>query len=263
MASVDPALALELRLRLLETILSGSSDQPFQNPAESTTRSPPSTQPGIPSSRTLTARTARATNILHSTVKENASLAAFVRAYDKNLPFLNPAFALSQPGSNPVEEDLRLSGIDPSSSSSAGPDSSGKKADPETEHESNENIPLSALALPPQAQAALLLEVEPELQALERQLAECKVLDERGTAGAGNLAETETLAPKLKAGWEQHVKRKTEVESLERELSTLFDSYTGYTDAASQIFIAWDEMLTSMELRVSKAEKDRAQPAPL
>ncbi|CAD6893478.1 unnamed protein product [Tilletia controversa] len=259
MTSADSALALELRLRLLETILSGPSEQAYDPTESRLSSSSHHQQQQVPSSRTLTVRTARATNVLHSTVKENASLAAFVRAYDKNLPFLTPAFALAQPGSNPVEEDLRLSGVDPSSSTPSAPESNGKKSESEAEQSETENIPLSALALQPQAQAALLLEVEPELQALERQLAECKVLDERDTAGAGTLAETETLAPKLKAAWEQHAKRKAEVESLERQLSTVFDSYTDYTDAASQIFIAWDELLTSMELRVSKAEKDRVQ----
>ncbi|KAL9931160.1 hypothetical protein V8E36_009978 [Tilletia maclaganii] len=235
MTSLDPSLALDLRLRLLEAIVTGAYDRPFQAARSNQ-------EFHIPSSRTLSARTSRVTQILHSTVKENGSLTSFVKAYDKNLPFLNPAFALSQPGSNPVEDDL-LDGEH--SSSSTAPDIT--------------EPPLSALALPPQAQAALLLEVEPDLHELERQLTECKILEERGSAGPGTLSESASLAPRLDAAWKQHEARRQATEALEKQLSTLCDSYTDYTDAASQVFVAWDEMLTAIEFRIAREEKTRLQ----
>ncbi|KAK0533986.1 hypothetical protein OC834_002042 [Tilletia horrida] len=264
MPAIDPSLALELRVRLLEILVGGSSDQPFQHPSSETAT--PLLSHGhlasVPSVRTLSARSAKVTQILHATVKENGSLASFVRAYDKNFPFLTPGFALNEPGSNPCEDDLRESGLEvDSAKAQRGDGVESGKSDAELDTGEQHQLPLSALALPPQAQAALLLEVEPELRALERQLAECEVLEQRGTAGPGKLGDAQTLGPQLKSAWEQHEKRKTEIEQLERQLSDFFQEYTSYTDAASQVFIAWDDMLTGLELRVSKAEKERLEDA--
>ncbi|KAK0545428.1 hypothetical protein OC846_005670 [Tilletia horrida] len=227
MASVDSSLALELRIRLLEAILNGTSDQPFAQPP---TSNPASSN--VPASHTLNARSSRIQAMLNSTVKESSSLAAFVRAYDKNLPFLVPGFVLGQPGSAPPDVAEALSsiqtGLDPANRSISKGAEENEATRSDGEDSAAFQAPLSALALPPQAQAALLLEAESELQVLERTLAECKVLDERDVSGAGQLALSQSLAPTLKDRWKQHERRKSEIDALEQQLSAILDAYTDY-----------------------------------
>lgn len=106
-----------------------------------------------------------------------------------------------------------------------------------------------------QAIMALLLDSEQDLAHLERGLRECQHLNDRDVIGSGRLPEHRALRPRLQSlttAFEHHWSLQ---QNTERQAFLLMERYTAHVDRISQLFLHWDEMLTSIEDSLSRFER--------
>ncbi|KAI0260092.1 hypothetical protein BC834DRAFT_902306 [Gloeopeniophorella convolvens] len=115
----------------------------------------------------------------------------------------------------------------------------------------------------PSELAALAAELEPDIRAADRDMREIEALQQRGTAGAGKLAEYEALQPRLEALLLRHEEDLARAAALEKRVGALVRQYTLQVDTLSELFVAWDETLRGAEDRVGKLEKEREERARL
>lgn len=111
----------------------------------------------------------------------------------------------------------------------------------------------------PEELEALLVEMEPEIRAADRDMREIEMLEQKGVTAAGKLADYETLQPRLDALLKAHQEDIRLAVSLEKRIATLVDRHATHVDALSELFVAWDDVLTETENKVIKLERDREE----
>jgi hypothetical protein len=75
---------------------------------------------------------------------------------------------------------------------------------------------------------ALLAEMEPDILSADRDLREIAVLEKKGVAGAGRLAEYEALQPRLEALLESHAQDVVRANELEARIAGLIEKYASH-----------------------------------
>ncbi|GAA5896672.1 hypothetical protein JCM6882_005756 [Rhodosporidiobolus microsporus] len=216
---LTPHLAIDLRLRLLESLLAPTTSSA---PAH-----PPAT--AVPLARRIARVNEQLSAALGTAGAGGGGGAAaagaggaseavrrFVQNYDLNAPLLSVA------------------PIPPGSSSSSG----------------GEDVT-------PQAKVSLILEAENEIRTLERELREIQVLDERGVVGAGKLGDHEPLKPLLAELRQAATPIAASYASLETRTTSLLHQYNNYISTLSELFVSWNDVLSEAEDALSKLEKER------
>ncbi|EIN09645.1 hypothetical protein PUNSTDRAFT_66122 [Punctularia strigosozonata HHB-11173 SS5] len=160
---------------------------------------------------------------LDALVENNDGLKRFVTGYEQHAQYLTPSFALS--------------GTVPGAAASA----------PAYEHMS------------PSELEAFLAEMEPDIRAADRDMAEIELLEKKGVTGAGNLAVYETLQPRLQALLRAQEDDRKLAASLEERIANLIDRHTIHVDALSELFVDWDDTLAEVEDKTSRLERQREE----
>ncbi|KAG2132763.1 hypothetical protein DEU56DRAFT_889108 [Suillus clintonianus] len=155
---------------------------------------------------------------LDSVIQSNDSLQRFMSKYDLHAHLLTAAFALSGVLPGPAPTYENMS---------------------------------------PEELEALLVEMEPEIRAADRDMREIEMLEHKGVTAAGKLADYETLQPRLDALLKAHQEDIRLAASLEKRIAVLVDRHATHVDALSELFVAWDDVLTETENKVTKLERDR------
>ncbi|TFK73750.1 hypothetical protein BDN72DRAFT_956310 [Pluteus cervinus] len=156
---------------------------------------------------------------LDNIVAANDGFKKFMDQYDQYAHFLTPSFALS--------------GILPD--------------------------PPSYENLSPEEVETLLVEMEPDIRAADRDMREIEALETKGVTGAGKLADYEQLQPRLEtllSGHQDNVKR---ADALEQKISSIMERHATHIDALSELFVIWDEALTDVEDRITRLEREKTE----
>ncbi|CAO1627965.1 unnamed protein product [Sympodiomycopsis kandeliae] len=194
--SIPPSLALDLRLRALESTI--GSHFPLSD----------TTKP-------IYNRTISAQELLSSSTADHSALKRFIQEYDSNRRILDGAF---QP-------------------------------DPDQTHQ-----------LSVDDQIVLILEAESEMRRMERVLSECHALDQRGVSGSGNLSQYQQLQPSLdRIKTTLHTELEPNHTQLQERLFKAIETYHTNIDTLSRLFIDWDAILTDMEHKIGKLEREQAK----
>ncbi|KAG1746558.1 uncharacterized protein EDB91DRAFT_1117610 [Suillus paluster] len=157
---------------------------------------------------------------LDSVIQSNDGLAKFMSKYDLHAHLLTAAFALSGVLPGPAPTYENMS---------------------------------------PEELEALLVEMEPEIRAADRDMREIEMLEQKGVTAAGKLADYEVLQPRLDALLKAHQEDIKLAASLEKRIAALVDRHATHVDALSELFVAWDDILTETENKATKLERDREE----
>ncbi|KAG0709353.1 hypothetical protein DFH29DRAFT_226836 [Suillus ampliporus] len=111
----------------------------------------------------------------------------------------------------------------------------------------------------PEELEALLVEMEPEIRAADRDMREIEMLEQKGVTAAGKLADYETLQPRLDALLKAHQEDIRLAASLEKRIAGLVERHATHVDALSELFVAWDDILIETENKTTKLERDREE----
>ncbi|PFH50264.1 hypothetical protein AMATHDRAFT_123746, partial [Amanita thiersii Skay4041] len=207
---IDPALALELRLRWLETIVLGVQAALLKH------------------GETLAHLAEDVQRRLDAIVEANEGLKRFMALYDQHANLLTPASALTG-----MLADSRLS----------------------LPHDT----PPEYANLTPEEFDALLIEMEPDIRAADRDMREIEMLEKKGVIGAGRLPEYEALQPRLEALIKAHQEDLELILTLESRVATIMKQNAMQVDALSELFVAWDDTLTEAESKASRLEREKAE----
>lgn len=154
---------------------------------------------------------------LGAVVASNEGLKKFMEKFDQHAHFLTPVFALS--------------GLLPDSASYQN--------------------------LSPEELETLLVEMEPDIRAADRDMREIEALGTKGVTEAGKLRGYELLQPRLDALISGHKEIKTQTEALEKRITAIMRQNATHVDALSELFVEWDESLTETEDRIVKLEREK------
>jgi len=119
--------------------------------------------------------------------------------------------------------------------------------------------PSAQSSLSPEELDALLVEMEPEIKSADRDLREIDILDKRGLLGAGKLADYKELLPRLEVLRMARQEDLQQAADLERRISAVLRRYTTRVDALSELFVEWNDVLSSAEDKVSKLEREKTE----
>ncbi|KAI5999342.1 hypothetical protein F5J12DRAFT_847721 [Pisolithus orientalis] len=161
---------------------------------------------------------------LNSVIESNDGLKKFMSQYDRHAHLLTPTFAYSGTPVGP------------------GP-SYGNMSAEELE--------------------ALLAEMEPDIRAADRDMREIDLLIQKDVLSAGKLPDYEVLQPRVKrllAAQEEDLKLAA---SLEKRIANLVDRHATHVDALSELFVAWDDVLSGAESKVAQLERDKIEKQKL
>jgi len=111
----------------------------------------------------------------------------------------------------------------------------------------------------PEELEALLVEMEPEIRAADRDMREIEMLEQKGVTAAGKLADYEVLQPRLDALLKARQEDIKLAASLEKRIAGLVDRHATHVNALSELFVAWDDILAETENKVTKLERDREE----
>lgn len=153
-------------------------------------------------------------------VESNDGFKRFIEHYDQHAHFLTPAFAIS-----------------------------GSLQSQAPSYES----------MSPDELDALLMEMEPDIRAADRDMREIEALEKKGVTAAGRLGNYEKLAPRLDAAMKAHTEDVKLAASLEKRIATLMEKHATHVDALSELFVSWDDTLIAAENKVAKMERDREE----
>lgn len=217
--TIEPALALELRLRWLEAIVLGVSRERKGKGREGDQDALASPASHSKQGETLVRLAESVQQRLDAAVEGNEGLRRFMEHYDRNAHLLTPSFALS--------------GILP---------------DPPT----YENMT-------PEELEAFLAEMEPDIRSADRDMREIEMLEKKGVTGAGKLTDHEKLQPRLDALIDAHHEDLVLAASLEKRVATLMDRHATYVDTLSELFVAWDDTISGAEDTFGKMEREKEE----
>jgi len=111
----------------------------------------------------------------------------------------------------------------------------------------------------PEEVEALLVEMEPEIRAADRDMREIEMLERKGVTAAGKLADYEILQPRLDALLKAHQEDIRLAASLEKRIAALVERHATHVDALSELFVAWDDILSETENNVTKLGRGREE----
>ncbi|KAH0836711.1 hypothetical protein J3R83DRAFT_8440 [Lanmaoa asiatica] len=157
---------------------------------------------------------------LNSVVESNDGLKKFMHQYDQHAQLLTPAFALSG----------TLQGSAPT----------------------YENMF-------PEELDALFSEMEPDIRAADRDMREIELLEQKGVLSAGKLTDYEALQPRLHALLAAQEQDMELAASLEKRIATLVERHATHVDTLSELFVAWDDVLTETESKVKRLERAKEE----
>nr|GAT43596.1 predicted protein [Mycena chlorophos] len=106
---------------------------------------------------------------------------------------------------------------------------------------------------------ALLVEMEPDIRAADRDMQEIEALEQKGVTAAGKLADYEHLRPRLDALLKAYEEDADRVSALEKRVATLMESHATQVDALSELFVVWDDTLVEAEGKILALERDRQE----
>jgi len=226
--TIDPVLSLELRLRWLEALLlgvrqhdarGGSGRDTNKDYSKTTTTTTELTKP-LGGSQTLVRLAADVQRRLDHIVESNEGLKKFMYQYDQHARLLTPAFALSGTLPGPAPTYDDMS---------------------------------------PDELEALLSEMEPDIRAADRDMREVELLEQKGVLSAGKLADHEALQPRLQALLVAQEQDMSLAASLEKRIASLVERHATHVDTLSELFVAWDDVLTETEKKVKRLERDEEE----
>ncbi|KAH7923972.1 hypothetical protein BV22DRAFT_1105772 [Leucogyrophana mollusca] len=157
---------------------------------------------------------------LDAVVESNDGLKRFMSQYDQHAHLLTPAFALSGTLPGPAPSYENMS---------------------------------------PEELEAFLAEMEPDIRAADRDMREIEVLEKKGVTAAGKLGDYQALQPRLDALLDAHNEDIKLAASLERRIAGLVEKHATHVDALSELFVAWDDVLSETENKATRLEKDREE----
>lgn len=106
---------------------------------------------------------------------------------------------------------------------------------------------------------AFLSEMESDIRAADRDLREIDTLEKRGVTGAGKLVDHEPLQPRLRALVKAHDEDLAKAASLENRIAALLEKHATKVDALSELFVAWNDVITDAEDRIGKTEREKKE----
>ncbi|KAI6164616.1 hypothetical protein EDD17DRAFT_1561535 [Pisolithus thermaeus] len=101
--------------------------------------------------------------------------------------------------------------------------------------------------------------MEPDIRAADRDMREIELLVQKDVLSAGKLSDHEVLQPRLQrllAAQEEDLKLAA---SLEKRIANLVDRHATHVDALSELFVAWDDVLSGAESKVAQLERDKIE----
>ncbi|KAI6126408.1 hypothetical protein EV401DRAFT_1854789 [Pisolithus croceorrhizus] len=157
---------------------------------------------------------------LNGVIESNDSLKRFMNQYDRHAHLLTPTFTYSGTSSG-------------------------------------SNLPYENMSA--EELEALLAEMEPDIRAADRDMREIELLVQKDVLSAGKLSDHEVLQPRLQrllAAQEEDLKLAA---SLEKRIANLVDRHATHVDALSELFVAWDDVLSGAESKVAQLERDKIE----
>jgi len=88
---------------------------------------------------------------------------------------------------------------------------------------------------------------------------EIELLEQKGVLSAGKLAGYEALQPRLQALLAAQEEDMKSAASLEKRIAGLVDRHATHVDALSELFVAWDDILTETESKMKRLERDKEE----
>ncbi|KAL4065863.1 hypothetical protein V8B97DRAFT_1914439 [Scleroderma yunnanense] len=171
---------------------------------------------------TLVRLTENVQHRLNAVVESNDGLKKFMSQYDHYDHLLTPAFAYSGTSS------------------------------PALTPSNDQNIS-------PEELEALLAEMEPDIRAADRDMREIELLVQKGILGAGKLTDYEALQPRLQTLLAAQEEDRVLAASLEKRIAVLVNRHATHVDALSELFVAWDDILSDTESKIRKLERERME----
>ncbi|KAH7914832.1 hypothetical protein BJ138DRAFT_1177012 [Hygrophoropsis aurantiaca] len=157
---------------------------------------------------------------LNSVVESNDGLKRFMSQYDQHAHLLTPAFALSGTLPGPAPSYENMS---------------------------------------PEELEAFLTEMEPDIRAADRDMREIEALEKKGVTAAGKLGDYQSLELRLDALMKAHHDDLKLAASLEKRIAGLVEKHAIHVDALSELFVAWDDVISETESKVTRLERDREE----
>ncbi|GAB5588803.1 hypothetical protein Unana1_03703 [Umbelopsis nana] len=102
----------------------------------------------------------------------------------------------------------------------------------------------------------LVLAASEDLDAFANQLKQIKALEH--VLESSDIAAVDTLVTELRPLESKHRLQSQELTQTSKNLSQLMENYNGIVNTVSEIFISWDQMLTTLETQVSISERGKA-----
>ncbi|KAF5387308.1 hypothetical protein D9757_005770 [Collybiopsis confluens] len=220
--NIDPIMSLELRLKLLETLVLGlDPDEKGKQELKN---------------ETLTKSAESIKRKVNSYVEGNDTLKRFVSHYDQYERFLTPAFALGL-----LDE--------PAYQSMSNADLVAYLHDMEPDIRSADASlqEIDALLQKGTAEAGKLPS-EPEF-----------LSPSYFTIYLDLNAAYVDLEPRLTTLLKLHQENKTRADALEIRIATIMEHHATYIDTLSELFVAWNDAIVGAENRVAKMERDQEE----
>ncbi|KAG8853363.1 hypothetical protein FRB96_008153 [Tulasnella sp. 330] len=107
----------------------------------------------------------------------------------------------------------------------------------------------------------LVLELEPDIRAADRDLKEIDELDSRGVTAAGKLQEHEALKGRLRLLLEAQAEDLALYDALESRISTILQDYVSHITRLSELFVSWNDIVTEAEERADLLNRRQQEEA--
>ncbi|KAI8880138.1 hypothetical protein K501DRAFT_255572 [Backusella circina FSU 941] len=109
--------------------------------------------------------------------------------------------------------------------------------------------------LAPDAKLELILAAQDDLEKFASEVNQVKALEY--VVGSSEFEAVDNLGPQLAPLEVSHLDQKTNLSQLTDDISQLMERYNGTINTLSEIFISWDNILSTMEGHVSALERQK------
>ncbi|KAI7856826.1 hypothetical protein BDC45DRAFT_566887 [Circinella umbellata] len=103
----------------------------------------------------------------------------------------------------------------------------------------------------------LLLAASDDLEKFAAQVRQVKSLEH--VVSGSEYDALDTLGPQLSPLEAKHAEQAKQLDDITKRISQSMDSYNGIVNTLSEIFISWDDILSTMETHVTALERQRAK----
>ncbi|KAI8138987.1 hypothetical protein BJV82DRAFT_628629 [Fennellomyces sp. T-0311] len=110
--------------------------------------------------------------------------------------------------------------------------------------------------LTPETKLELVLAACDDLEQFAAQVRQVKSLEH--VVSGSEYDALETLGPQLAPLEARHAEQTKQLEEITKKISQAMDNYNGIVNTLSEIFISWDDILSTMETHVTALERQRA-----